>query len=88
MAENDGYGPFGRLTTRHWYALAAIGGGVFEIVSGVIGYDIGKRWSDASHPEETRWMGHVLWHEVSIGLALVGCAVYLYRTIRLTNRGN
>jgi hypothetical protein len=69
MAEEDWYGPFERLTQRHIVLFIGVTGGLLSVVAGLIGYDTGRRYSTASVPAETRWMGRVLWDQICIGLA-------------------
>jgi membrane protein DedA with SNARE-associated domain len=83
MAEKDWYGPFGVLTEftpRHWQGLIAVTAGVWWIVAGIAGYDLGRRVADEVY--ETRWMGRVIWAQIGFGLALLGYAYYCYRKIR------
>ena len=82
MAERDWYGPFAGWTMRHLQAVGGLLGGLMFTTFGFIGYDAGKRWSTATIPEETRWMGHILWHEVIIGMVALGYAYYQIRMIR------
>jgi len=60
----------------------ALSGGVFLFATGVIGYDVGRRWSTAEVPEETRWIGGQLWMQMAIGVAMLLYSVYRYRKLR------
>jgi hypothetical protein len=82
MAEKDWYGPFANWTMRHLHISTGLLGGLLFTIAGLIGYDTGKRWSTAIIPEETRWMGEILWHEVIIGLVAFGYACFQYRLLQ------
>jgi hypothetical protein len=78
MAEEDWYGPFGKLTQRHLVLFVGVTGGLLWIVSGVVGYDQGRRYYTATVPAETRWMGHVLWDQICIGLAFFAYSYFWF----------
>jgi hypothetical protein len=86
MAEEEWFGT--RVTHRYFRGLIAIVAGVFLTTSGIIGYDTGRRWSTAAIPEQTRWMGHVLWEEIAFGLVILGLGVFDYWRIWRARRTN
>jgi hypothetical protein len=64
--------------------LIAAPAGLWWIVSGIVGYDVGWRVGDEVH--ETRRMGRVLWDQILFGLAFLGYAYYCYRKMRLAKK--
>jgi hypothetical protein len=87
MAEEDWYGPFANLNRWHGYAITAAVGGVLELISGVIGYDTGKRsWIVGGPPPPTRWMDSVLWDQIAFGAAMLMIGVVCYYVARRSTR--
>jgi hypothetical protein len=82
MAEEDWYGPFAGFNWNHWGVITMVVAGLFFTTAGFMGYDTGKRWSTATIPEETRWMGEILWDEVALGCFAFSAAYLHYRTLR------
>jgi hypothetical protein len=83
MAEDDWYGPFAGFNWSHWAVLiSSLVAGVFFTVSGFLGYDTGRRWSTDTIPEQTRWMGEILWDEIALGCFAFGWAYLHYRKLR------
>ena len=79
MAEKDWYGPFGNWTLRGVIAVGTALGGLLFTMMGLLGYDTGKRSWKIGVPEETRWMGHILWNEVAVGLGFIALAFVQFR---------
>ena len=78
MAEKDWYGPFGNWSMRGISTVVTALGGLLFAVFGLLGYDTGKRSWIIGVPEETRWMGHILWHQVAIGLGFIALAYFQF----------
>ena len=82
MAEEDWYGPFGKLNQRHFALGTGVLVGVFLIGAGLFGYDMGQRWYTATIPAKTRWMGEILWDHIIFGSVALAVAYYHFRKLR------
>lgn len=78
MTEKDCYGLFGAFDTARPVAVGTAFGGLLFTILGLLGYDTGNRAGIIGVPEETRWMGHILWHEVAIGLSFIALADFQF----------
>lgn len=67
MAEDDWYAGL----KRYFEIVTGIGGGVFLIVTGLMGYDLGKRSHGPGIEMPSRWVGHVLWLDIAIGVGFL-----------------
>jgi hypothetical protein len=75
MAEEDWYGPFTKLNAWHGYAASAAIAGLYIVICGAIGYELGKRsWVVGTVPP-TAWRGGILWQQVLVGSVLLVVAV-------------
>lgn len=76
MAEDDWYAEL----KRYFEIVTGIAGGLFFAISGLMGYDLGKRSYGPGIEPRTRWVGHILWLDVAIGLGFLAWGLWRLRT--------
>jgi hypothetical protein len=82
MAEEDWLRPFNRITHDHLHVVIIGIAGVWFLLGGLLGYDVGGRFSEGKG-----WTGHVQWWEVGIGLAALTSAFFALRRTMKQPRG-
>ena len=75
MAEDDWYAEL----ERYFEIVTGVGGGLFLITSGLSGYDLGRRTYGPGIETPSRWVGHVLWLDVPIGIGFFAFGVWRIR---------